>query len=75
MEENSQNHSLGIGADKIENAEKEKQVEALVNLIEEKGIDHAQKVAKKLNDHYILGRFYEEIAKIEKLKAEKEQGN
>lgn len=70
--ENIQNPSLGIGPDKIETAEKERQVEAILKLVEERGIDHAEKVAKKLNDHYLMGRFYEELAKIEKLKAEEE---
>lgn len=71
-EENVQNHSLGIGPDKIKKAEEEKQIEGLLKLVEEKGIDHAEKVAKKLNDHYIMSRFYEEAAKIEKLKAKAE---
>ena len=69
MNKSTQNHSLGIGPDKIKKAEEEKKLQALMQLVEEKGIDHAEKVAKKLDDHYVLGRFYEEVAKIEKQKA------
>ena len=71
-ERNNNNTSPAIGPDKIDAAEREKQLESLMQLVEEKGIDHAEKVAKKLDDHYVLGRFYEEIGKIEKQKAEAE---
>lgn len=63
----------GIGPEKIENADKERQVKELIKLIEEKGIEHAEKVAKKLDDHYVLGRFYEEAAKVEKQKAKEQE--
>lgn len=55
------NHSLGIGPKEIAQVEKEKQVEALLKLAKEKGIDHTIKVARGLKDPYALDRFHDEI--------------
>lgn len=51
----------GAGGEKIKKLEGEKQVEALVGLANKKGTKHAIKVAKALEDPYVLDRFHDEM--------------
>lgn len=59
---NTDNPELGIGPDDIKRVEQDKQVESLLKLAKEKGGGHARKVAEGLEDYYVLGRFYMELA-------------
>jgi len=54
---------LGIGPKTIKKLEKEKQVQALLSLAQEKGVEHAIVVARALEDPYVLDRFHDEVAK------------
>ena len=66
MQENdkSQSSSPAMGPEQIEQAEKEKEVQALLELADKKGVTHTLEVAKKLKDLYVLGRFFEEMGRI-----------
>jgi hypothetical protein len=60
-----------IGSDQIKGLEKEKQVEFLIELARKRGRGHAIEVAKGLDDPYVLDRFHDDLAKMEKLKQDK----
>ena len=64
MAEDEKNEFPSIGPEKIERAEKENELRSLLELAREKGVMHALEVAKKLNDLYVLGRFFEEMGRI-----------
>lgn len=46
---------------KIQNLDKKRQVKALTDLAFEKGLNHAIKVAKNLNDAFILDEFHDQL--------------
>lgn len=67
MDEQTQPQFPGIGREKITKVQKERQVQALLELSEKRGVEHTVAVARALNDPYVLDRFHDELAKMAKL--------